>query len=468
MKPRSLILLLLCLVTFPARGDELVDPPNVLLILVDDLGKMDLGIEGSTFHETPRIDALAKSGVRFTDFYAAHPVCSPTRAALMTGKVPQRVGITDWIRPASEIALPAGEVTLGQAFQEAGYQTAYLGKWHLGHQAEQHPSARGFEWTKAVNGAGQPASYEFPYLNLKKPGPADVPDLANGQPGDYLTDALTTEAIRYLKQRDVKQPFFLCLSHYAVHTPIQPPRDLLRKYQTKVASLSPEEAAKTLSAPFGAISRGTQSHPGYAAMIENLDTNIGRLLDGLQELGLTEQTIIVFTSDNGGLCTLGGKSAGPTSNLPYRAGKGWTYEGGIRIPTYIACPGTLTPSVANLPATTCDIYPTLLDLCGLKPRPLQRLDGQSLRPAMGGASGETFANRTLTWYYPHAHGSGHQPSAALRKGKWKLICYLEQERTELYNLELDPGENQNLSSQEPQLAARLEQELREVIKATTK
>jgi len=209
----------------PAAGSVPADMPNVVIFLIDDLGRMDLGIDGSPFHDTPRMNALARAGVRFTDFYAAHPVCSPTRAALMTGKVPQRVGITDWIHPQSGVALPAAERTLAEAFQSHGYQTAYVGKWHLGEADVDHPSRHGFEWTLGVNRAGQPASYYFPYRRAEGRSTVyDVPDFKDGKPGDYLTDAITDGVIAFMKQRDRQRPFFICFGHYAVHTPIQPPR----------------------------------------------------------------------------------------------------------------------------------------------------------------------------------------------------------------------------------------------------
>ena len=206
--------------------------PNVLLFLIDDLGCRDVQVDGSTFYETPRLNGLAQSGVRFTSFYSNCPVCSPTRAALMTGKVPQRVGITDWIHPASGIALPAAEITLGEAFQSQGYQTAYVGKWHLGESDTDQPAAHGFEWVQGVNRAGQPASYYFPFRREPdKPSIWDVPDLGDGKQGDYLTDVLTSRAIDFLKQRDAQRPFLLCFGHYAVHTPIEPPADLPEKYR---------------------------------------------------------------------------------------------------------------------------------------------------------------------------------------------------------------------------------------------
>ncbi|HSJ03799.1 MAG TPA: sulfatase [Verrucomicrobium sp.] len=443
-----------------ATSVSAAERPNVLILLMDDLGRSDLGVDGTKFHETPHMDALANSGVRFTDFYSAHPVCSPTRAALMTGKVPQRVGITDYIKPHSGIALPEKETTLGEAFAEQGYQTGYLGKWHLGEEEKDQPSHHGFSWSACVNHGGQPASYYFPYK--AKPGKEplwDVPDLDDGKEGDYLTDALTGKAIGYLKQRDPARPFLLCFSHYAVHTPIQPPPDLLEKYRAKALTQFGAATAAPMEAPFGAHSRARQDDPAYAALVENLDTNVGRLLTALQELRLRDNTIVILTSDNGGLCTLAKDRTGPTSNLPWRSGKGWNYEGGIRTTCTISWPGHLRPAIVSTPAFTPDLYPTLLDLCSLPKLVTQHVDGRSLASLLRDGTDAGLKDRPLAWYYPHEHGSGHQPSAAIRSGSWKLIHFFTTGRNELYDLATDPGESRDLSQDHPKLTTDLHQEL---------
>lgn len=453
---------LACVLGLP-RGVEAAgtpQKPNVLIFLIDDLGCVDLGFDGSIFHETPRIDALTNAGVRFTNFYSAHPVCSPTRAALMTGKAPQRVGITDWIHPGDGVALPAAETTLGEAFQAHGYQTAYVGKWHLGEADDDHPTRHGFEWTKGVNRGGAPGSYHFPYrAHADQSTIWDVPDFESGQKGDYLTDALTTATIEFLRQRDQERPFFLYFSHYAVHTPIQPPDGLSSKYEDKRRRIYGDTATPTREAMFGAVSRARQDDPDYAAMVENLDTNIGRMLDALDELGLRQNTIIVFTSDNGGLCTRAGETPGPTSNLPWRSGKGWNYEGGIRIPTVISWPGQLRPIVTAQLGSTVDLYPTLLQLSALPLHPRQHLDGRSLVSALRGKPDDSLQQRALAWYYPHDHGSGHKPSAALRRGNWKVIHYLPSGPTELYDLAGDPGETTDLSKRHSDKTESLRVEL---------
>ena len=445
------------------------EKPNVVIFFIDDLGRSDIVVDGSKFHETPNLDALAASGVRFTDFYSAHPVCSPTRAAMMTGKVPQRVGITDWIHQNSGIALASEEVTMGEAFQSHGYQTAYLGKWHLGQEDKDHPTKQGFEWTSGVNRAGGTSSYYYPFQRGgKKPLLSDVPHIEGSQEGDYLTDVLTTSAIDFLKTRDQERPFLMCLAHYAVHTPIQPPGNLAKKYEAKREKMFGDSETPTLPAPNDSTSRARQDNPDFAAMVENLDENIGRVLKTLDDLKLRENTIVIFTSDNGGLATLVRDRPGPTCNLPWRSGKGWHYEGGIRIPTYISWPGHLKPATSHVPGYTADFFPTLLELCGLPLMPEKHLDGKSLVKALRGESDPELTDRPLAWYYPHDHGSGHKPSAAIRRGDWKLIHFFESDQVELYNLAEDPSETTEISKMYPKQVETLLAELKDWVKETTK
>ncbi len=441
--------------------------PNVLIFVIDDLGRTDIGVDGSTFHETPYLDALARSGVRFTNFYSAHPVCSPTRAALMTGKVPQRLGITDWIHPKSGIALPASETTLGEAFQQQGYQTAYLGKWHLGESDVDLPTKHGFEWIKGVNRAGQPASYYYPYRRQGEGVTVwDVPDFSGARETDYLTDVLSSAAIDFLQLRDRERPFLLCFGHYAVHTPIQPPAKLPEKYRNKRQARYGDAAAQTITAPNDSVSRGRQDDTDYAAMMENLDQNVGRVLVALEKSGDRQNTIVVLTSDNGGLCTLSGQRPGPTCNLPWRSGKGWTYEGGIRIPTYISWPDHLTPATIDVPGYSSDFYPTLLELCGLPLQPQQHRDGRSLVSALNGQPDAGLLTRSLAWYYPHNHGSGHRPSAAIRRESWKLIYDLNDKQCQLYDLAHDSIESIDLSATHPDKVKLLTDELLRWIEET--
>lgn len=439
--------------------------PNVIVFLIDDLGWADLGCYGSKFHETPNLDKLAASGVRFTDSYSANPVCSPTRAALMTGKAPQRVGITQWIHQPSEIHLPAEETTLGEAFQEAGYETGYIGKWHLGEKDEQLPKANGFNWMRCVNRAGQPASYFFPYNKKSQRGSYwDVPDLQDGKDGDYLTDAITDKALEFIDENQ-KKSFMLYLAHYTVHTPIQAPKDLVEKYKAKRKKLYGDSKTGSIPDHYKTASRDRQDHPAYAAMVENLDTNIGRVLTKLDKLQLTDNTLIVFTSDNGGHCHL--KTPGVTSNLPLRSGKGWTYEGGTRIPTIISWKGQIKPAISTTPTISMDLYPTLLEFTGQELKPQQHLDGVSMKSDIMENTTQELKNRALYWTYPHNHGSGHRPSHAIRKGDWKLIHFDSDNTNELYKLNGDIGEKKDLFSKNPEKVKALHKELKQWIKSTT-
>lgn len=440
--------------------------PNVIVFFIDDLGWSDLGCYGSTFHETPNIDKLAKSGVRFTQAYSANAVCSPTRAALMTGKAPQRVGITQWIPQPSDISLPKKETTIGEAFLAAGYQTGYTGKWHLGEKDDQLPTSHGFTWMKATNRGGQPASYFYPYAKKNKRGDYwDIPDLSDGKKGDYLNDALTGQALSFIETNKDK-PFFLYLAHYAVHTPIQAPKKLVAKYQAKRKKLYGDSKTPTIPDRYHTVSRGRQDHATYAAMMENLDVNVGRVLAHIEKLGLSKNTIILFTSDNGGHCHLKG-SPGVTCNLPLRSGKGWNYEGGIRIPAIVSWPGKITPGTSDTPNISMDVYPTLLELTGQKLMPQQHLDGHSLASALDDRPDDTLKSRAIYWTYPHNHGSGHKPSHAIRKDGWKLIHFEAGKKYELYNLAEDLGEKTDLSDKFPEKVKALDTELMGWIKQTT-
>ncbi|MDQ8209465.1 sulfatase [Coraliomargarita sp. SDUM461003] len=436
--------------------------PNVLIFFIDDLGWTDIGVNGSSFHETPHIDALAAEGVNFKRSYAANPVCSPTRAALMTGKAPQRVGITQWISGDSP-SLDLSEFTIGEAFQAAGYRTGYIGKWHLGKTDAVQPKYQGFAYTAAVNRAGQPASFFYPFGKGRRP--SNVPDLKGYKPGDYLTDALTDKAIEFIDQSSTAvgagpqdKPFFLCLSHYAVHTPIQAPEPLVKKYKAKKRAMLGEGAPQMIEEKYNTLARGQQGDPAYAAMMENLDWNIGRVIEHLEAKGLLENTIILFTSDNGGLAHRK-RMVSPTSNAPLRSGKAWTYEGGIRIPTIISWQGHIQPATSEAKIITMDMYPTLLELAGLPLQPEQHLDGQSLLPLLQGDQNEAAEDRALMWTYPHVHGSGHQPSDAILSGDWKLIRFQSDEPTELFNLANDLGEQTNLAKQYPEKVKALEKAL---------
>ena len=413
-------------------------PPNVVFILVDDLGWTDAGFMGSDFYETPNIDALAASGVRFTNAYAATTVCSPTRASILTGKYPARLRVTDWIhghsRPWARLRVPdwthklrPAETTIAEVLVRVGYDTVTIGKWHLGHDS---PEVHGFDANIAGYDRGQPPSYHAPY---------EIPTLEEGSDGEYLTDRLTSEAVEFIEQHR-ERSFFLYLPYYTVHTPIQPKADKLEKYAAKEP---------------GAAHR----NPGYAAMIESLDEGVGRILSSLERLDIDDKTVVIFTSDNGGL-VLDLSDWGPiTSNVPLREGKGSSYEGGVRVPLAIRWPGVTEPGrVVDVPVISADFFPTIVDMVGIRSAQAEDIDGESLAPLLRGA--ETLERDALFWHYPHYHPGGATPYGAVRKGDLKLIEFYEDERIELYNLKDDPGESTNLAETMPDLALVLRQALR--------
>ena len=433
--------------------------PNVVVVFVDDLGWSDLSCYGSKFHETPNIDRLAKQGAMFTRAYASCCVCSPTRASLMTGKYPQRVGFTDFLNPSKRTGrnsaathIPVAETTIGEAFQQAGYRTGYIGKWHVGSEKIGMPKQHGFDWQMATARHGLPASYFFPYKR-KRPSSADVPDLEDGKPGDYLTDALTDKGIGFIKEtvKEGKKPFFFIFGHYAVHTPIQAPKKLVEKYAAKKKRMYGTTPLKMRPERLKQQVPLRQQNPTYAAMLENVDTNVGKVIDALDELGVTKDTIIVFTSDNGGSCM---PKSRPTSNYPLRASKGFNYEGGIRIPTFITWPGNISAAESSEPVITMDIYPTLLELTGCRQLPKQTLDGRSLVPLIRGGK-KTLDRPFLAWWFPHPNGHKRLPCQAILKDGWKLVHYIKLNETELYNLDKDVGEKNDLAKTQPERTREL-------------
>lgn len=429
---------------------------NVVFVLVDDLGWRDLGCQGSDLYKTPNIDRLAEGGMRFTDAYAACPVCSPTRAAIMTGKYPARLNITDWIPgndpknrkllgPQDEHQLPLDETTLAEAMRRHGYKTFFAGKWHLGNEGY-FPEDQGFEHNQGGHHRGSPpGGYYSPYRN---------PKLTDGPKGEYLPDRLTDESIRFLEQnRD--QAFLLFLSFYTVHTPIQPCKRLIAENEARVAEF--EFTGPSHSVERNGVTKLWQDNAAFASMVQAMDENVGRLIKALDELALKDNTVVVFTSDNGGLSTKKGPK-NPTSNAPLRAGKGWCYEGGIRVPLIVSAPGVTTPgSHCDVPVTSTDLFPTLLNLLGLPDIPQQHLDGLSLVPLLEGA--KEWSRESIYWHYPHYHGSTWAPGAAVRCGDWKLVEFYEEEKIELYNLSQDIGERNDLANTFPKKAQELQNKL---------
>jgi len=375
--------------------------------------------------------------MKFTDGYAACTVCSPTRAALLTGKYPARLHITDWIhgskRPNARLAipkwteyLPHEEVTIATVLKEAGYATAHVGKWHLGDDRDSWPDSHGFDVNIAGFGRGQPPSYFSPY---------NIPTLKDGPRGEYLTDRLAEEALRFI-EANKDRPFFLYFPHYGVHTPLQARQELLEKYQRKVKPGM------------------RHTNPTYAAMIASVDEAVGRVSAKLADLGIAGQTLLVFTSDNGGLLR-------STTNVPLRAGKGSSYEGGVRVPTIVSWPGVTPPgSVCHEPVITPDFYPTLLEIAGAKGNAKHNanVDGVSL-VALLRDPGSQLKRDAIYWHYPHYHPGGATPYGAVRAGDWKLIEFYEDMHAELYNLKDDLGEKNDLAKKMPEKAAALRDRL---------
>lgn len=435
--------------------------PNIVLVLVDDLGWRDLGCYGSTFYETPNIDRLAAGGALFTDAYAASPVCSPSRASLLTGKYPARVGITQFIAGhcVGRLAdvpyfpyLPLNEITLARTLRAAGYHTWHVGKWHLGRRST-WPERHGFDVNIGGCDWGHPPTYFSPY---------GCPTLDDGPDGEYLTDRLTDEAINLIESAQ-DRPFFLNMWHYTVHAPFEAPDELVEKYVRKAKQLGLDATDVCEEGELfpvwhkrnqHVVRRTVQSHSQYAAMIENLDRNTGRLLDALARTGKADNTIVIFTSDNGGLSTAEGS---PTSNAPLAEGKGWTQEGGTRVPLMMRWPEQIAPGLEiNAPTTTPDLYPTLLELAGLPAMPDQHVDGVSLVPAL---RREGFERGPIFWHYPHYSNQGGTPSSVIRDRDWKLIHFFEDARTELYNLAQDVSETTELSTAHPEITERMSGEL---------
>lgn len=435
-----------------------MNQPNILLMLVDDMGYKDLGVTGSSFYETPHIDRLAAQGMLFSQCYASCPVCSPTRASLLTGKYPARVGVTNWIDwtrpdfPAGRLAdapyvdhLPEEEFTLAQALAAGGYQTWHVGKWHLG-DGDAITSAHGFDVNVGGSHWGSPIEGYF--------SPWNIPGVPNGPEGQYLDDWLTDEAIRLMEQRDAGRPFFLNLWFYLVHIPLQAPEALVEKYRRKARRMGLDRIDPMAEGERFSVEhlrdrhiqrRMLQSNPVYAAMVEKLDENVGRILEALDRLGLWEDTLVLFTSDNGGLSTAEGS---PTCNFPLREGKGWLEEGGLREPCVIRWPGRVQPgSLCRDYFTTPDFYPTLLEAAELPLRPEQHVDGVSIMPLL---SGEHLDRGPIFWHYPHYSNQGGTPGCAMRMGDYKLIEQFESRGTyQLYNLRDDPSETVNLAEREP-------------------
>jgi len=454
---------------FGAAQLPAADKPNVVLILVDDLGWADLGCQGSKYYETPHLDRLAAEGVRFTNGYAACAVCSPTRAAVQTGRYPHRTGVTDWIRsrfqggkipadrknpcwlprdqwkgnkkilvPPNALWMESEEVTIAELLRPAGYKSCYIGKWHLGTEPW-YPTEQGYDFNFGGCDYGQPPSYFDPFNqpkgrheSLKK----GIHGLPGRKPGEYLTDREADEAVGFIRKHK-DGPFFLMLAHYAVHTPIQAKKEVTAKYEKK---------PKT-----------NQKNAKYAAMVESVDDAAGRIVAALDELKLTDKTLIIFTSDNGGLL-------GPTHNAPLRSGKGFPFEGGIRVPFIVKWPGIARKGVTvDDPVISMDILPTFAAAAGVSLPKGVEIDGRDLGPLLTGKG--KLDRTTLYWHFPHyRHNPG--PYSIIRDGDWKLIKYYEGQNY-LFNLKDDLGETKDLATTMPDKVRELDGKLMAHLKSTT-
>lgn len=421
-------LLLFCLsaVSGFAQKAKPGTPPNIIIILADDLGWSELGSYGNRFNETPNLDRLAAGGMRFTQAYATAPVCTPTRIALMTGQHPARVGITDYLDAKDDKFLSPNYLTINELVKKKGYHTGLIGKWHLtGDYGRKRGEPAKHGWDEVIcseTGYIANGDYFHPYFFM--------PEVAAKLEGEYLTDRLNREAVDFIKRSSGK-PFFLYLSHYAVHTKLVGKPDKVAKYQQKIGA-------------------GTkQNNPQLAAMLESIDDGVGQIVKALEEAGLRENTLILFTSDNGGELNV-------TTNGPLRGGKSELYEGGIREAFIASWPaqikaGAVSAQVVN----TLDIYPTLLDIAAVKPPTDQVLDGVSFASTLKGNAKPQ--SRTLYWHYPlpKPHFLGGRSAGAIRSGDFKLIEYFDTGQIELFNLANDLGEKTDLSEKEPAKRARL-------------
>lgn len=430
--------------------------PNIILINVDDLGWTDLACYGSRYYETPNIDRLASEGMLFTNAYASAAVCSPTRAAIMTGKAPARTGITDWIRarfqggaipddkryhlkfdgtasqklltPSNPLWMELEEVTIAELLKQQGYTTGHIGKWHLGAD-DWYPEKQGFDLNIGGCDYGQPPSYFDPYYNNEKM--PDIPGLPGRKKGEYLEDRLADEAVNFITTHQ-DRPFFLNMWNYAVHTPIQGRPDLVAKYEKK--------------------ERTNQKRADYAAMVESVDETVGKIMEALAKLKLDGRTLVIFTSDNGGR-----ETNKATDNDPLRSGKGYAYEGGIRVPMIFRWLGRIDPAVNSTPVISHDLFPTICEVAGISLPDKKNIDGVSILPMLYGRTG--LKRTTLYWHFPHYRERDIVPYSIIRDGDWKLIKRYEGKEFELFHLAEDLSEKNDLSEEMPEKVERLNKKL---------
>ncbi len=406
---------------------------NFVFILADDLGGHDIACYGNSNVATPNLDRLAAQGAKFTNAYAACPVCSPTRASILTGRYPVRIGVTDWIpgrasheqgpitTPRTATELKLADTTFAERLKPAGYRSASIGKWHLGGEGFS-PVAQGFDENVGGNHTGSPPRSPSPYF-----GPFELPNLT-AKPGEFLTEKLTQAAVTFI-EKNKANPFVLYLPHYTVHIPLGAREAAVARHKEKAQG---------------------RYNPVYAAMIESLDESVGEVLKAIDRAGIADHTMVMFFSDNGGLRYEGKSQQLVTNNSPLRAGKGHLYEGGIREPLLVRYPGVVKPgSVIDTPVSSVDIFPTMCDAAGIAPGDV---DGVSLLPLLRGGS---LISRPLFWHYPHYSNQGGEPGSAIREGDWKLIEFHKDGRRELFNLRADISETRNLVNKEPAMVTRL-------------
>lgn len=451
---KKITLLFITILIFSCSNEN--EKPNLLFILVDDLGWTDVSYNKSDYYETIHIDNLSETSMLFDNAYAASSVCSPTRASIMTGKHPARVNITDWIPgldpknkpllgPVDRNELPLEETTIAEVLRDNNYSTFYSGKWHLGSEGH-YPEDQGFDVNIGGFEKGSPmGGYYSPYKN---------PRLSDGPEGEYLTDRLTLETIELIRNRDTKKPFAAFLSFYNVHTPIQENKEFIDYYVEKLKSYentSPETVKEG-----DAITLLNQRNAKYASMVHATDYNVGRIINFLKENNLYENTLIVFTSDNGGLSTL--RRVAPTSVYPLRAGKGWLYEGGIRIPQLIKLPKQINKEIISEPVVSYDLFPTIVNVLNLN-HSVSDIDGVDLTNLF---VKKEIERDFIFWHFPHYHGSLWKPGSALRNNDWKLVELHEENKVELYNLKDDISETFDVSNRFPEITSRLVNKLNEI------
>ena len=451
---KKITLLFITILIFSCSNEN--EKPNLLFILVDDLGWTDVSYNKSDYYETIHIDNLSETSMLFDNAYAASSVCSPTRASIMTGKHPARVNITDWIPgldpknrpllgPVDRNELPLEETTIAEVLRDNNYSTFYSGKWHLGSEGH-YPEDQGFDVNIGGFEKGSPmGGYYSPYKN---------PRLSDGPEGEYLTDRLTLETIELIRNRDTKKPFAAFLSFYNVHTPIQENKEFIDYYVEKLKSYentSPETVKEG-----DAITLLNQRNAKYASMVHATDYNVGRIINFLKDNNLYENTLIVFTSDNGGLSTQ--RRVAPTSVFPLRAGKGWLYEGGIRIPQLIKLPKQINKEIISEPVVSYDLFPTIANVLNLN-HSVSDIDGVDLTNLF---VKKDIERDFIFWHFPHYHGSMWKPGSALRNNDWKLVELHEENKVELYNLKDDLSETVDVSNRFPEITSRLVNKLNEI------